>query len=52
MKGRLDTSRGMETLMAEALSKIKPKNLQGQPSRQREENENDQIPRAILQPKR
>ena len=51
MNDHLDKSRGIVTLITEALAKIKPK---GQPRRQREENETDQTDysiRVILRPK-
>ncbi len=48
IKGHVDKSRGMETLMTEVLLKSNQQIPSGEPNRQCEENETDQIPRAIL----
>jgi hypothetical protein len=50
VKGRVDKSRGMETLVDEVLGESNLHRPSGETRRQREENETDQIPQ-ILRPK-
>jgi hypothetical protein len=47
MKGHVDKSRGMETLMTEALAKINPTETFRLAKQAARKNETDQIPRVI-----